>query len=58
MISESGRGKKANAAKPALRKEVGMDRDDGISCYRRFLAGDRSGLEEFSPFIAAPSCCL
>lgn len=46
MISESGRGKKANAAKPALRKEVGMDRDDGISCYRRFLAGDRSGLEE------------
>lgn len=46
MISESGRGKKANAAKPALRKEVGMDRDDGIGCYRRFLAGDRSGLEE------------
>lgn len=26
MISESSRGKKANAAKPALRKEVGEER--------------------------------
>lgn len=33
--------------RPAERaKEVGMGEDNGIGCYRRFLAGDKEGLEE------------